>query len=268
MKLGELQSAFQAAIIAGDETEAQVVNQIVPKEDESRETLFGVYVHAYLLRHGDYLEEDYPALRGYLGDRSFRSLIKAYVAAHPSRNRSARWFTTRLPDFLRESARWRANARAIGLAELERALTDAFDAADAPAEDIGALARRAPEEWPRLCFSFSPSLHVLQVAAGTLDAYAVATDETIDAKKKAIKPPADDRLEAVAVWRSNLELAYRGLEDDEHLALQEARAGKSFGDICQLVAFQKAEQPAEERLAQFLVNWFSEGMVSAVTVAD
>jgi len=269
VKLAELQALFQSAILAGDETNAQLIDQILPKADESRETLLGVYVNAYTLRLTEYLEEDYPALRVYLGEKEFHALIKAYIAARPSKFRNARWFSARAPEFMRENAKWRAKRRAIGVAQFERALTDAFDAADAPVASLEALAAFAPEDWPELAFSFHPSLHVLRVGAGTLDAYVAATAEDEEMRKRVaqIRATPCEGSEAAVVWRAKDDLSYRGLEDDELLALTEAVAGKSFGEISQLVAFHDESQPAVERLAQFLVNWFSEGMIAGVEKA-
>ena len=102
-----------------------------------------------------------PAWRRY-----FEALVEAFIDANPSRSRNARWYSTQLPDFMQESEAWGSNARAIGLACFERALTDAYDAADAPAKNIETLAEFSPEDWPRLAFAFHPSLRLLDVAAG------------------------------------------------------------------------------------------------------
>jgi len=269
VKLAELQALFQAAILAGRAAEPKVIALIAPKEGEKRETLFGVYVSAYRIRLKEFVQEDYPALRAFLGEKEFRALMKAYIAANPSKSRNARWFSTRLPEFMEAGARWRDVAKAVGLAKFERALADAFDAADAETRNIEALAEFLPQDWARLTFAFHPSLKLLQVAAGTLETYAEAMSE--DGGAGATAADEDEAphegLEAVAVWRSNLDLSYRKLDDDEFMALCEAGAGRSFGEICQLVAFQDESRPPAERLAQFLVNWFSEGMVCAVVPA-
>jgi hypothetical protein len=285
VKLSELQTAFQAAVLTGDAEDAAILDLVAPSLNADRATLMGVYVNAYRLRLAEFLDEDYPALRVLLGDDEFEALVEAYIDANPSRLRNARWYSTRLPDFMQESENWGANALAIGLALFERALTDAYDAADAPAQGLETLAEFSPQDWPRLGFTFHPSLRLLEVAAGTLDAYTAA-----DAGEEGETPPPleDDGAfeqqpsdatgsearesvasqptppEPVAVWRSELDPAYRLLDADEFLALNEAMAGHSFGDICQLVAFQNEGQPATERLAQFLVTWFSEGLVIAV----
>jgi hypothetical protein len=262
VNLKELQSLFQAAVLAGDEEDAAVLGAVAAQGVADKPTKFGVYVGAYRIRLAEYLDEDYPTLRALVGDDVFEALEEEYIAANPSRDRNARWYASRLPEFMQQHDEWRLDRPAIGMALFERALTDAFDAADTPALSIETLADFSPEDWPRLRFRFHPSFRLLEVAAGTLDAYiALNSDQGEEA------PLAGEGLEAVAVWRSNHDPLYRGLDADEFLALNEARAGQSFGEICQMVAFQNEDQPAAERLAQFLVSWFSEGLVTGAESA-
>jgi hypothetical protein len=277
VKLAELQSLFQAAVLTGDAEDGALLDVVAPPREADRPTMMGVYVNAYRLRLAEFLDEDFPALRVLLGDDDFEALVEAYIDENPSRLRNARWYTTRLPEFMQESENWSANALAIGLALFERALTDAYDAADAPALSIETLAEFSPQDWPRLGFTFHPSLRLIEVAAGVLDAYAAATaDEQDEEAARADeedegaledRPSDASESETIAIWRADLDPAYRQLDPDEHLALFEAMAGQSFGDICQLVAFQNEGQSATERLARFLVTWFSEGLVIGVAEA-
>ena len=275
MKLAELQSLFQAAVLTGDAEDGALLDVVAPPREADRPTMMGVYVNAYRLRLAEFLDEDFPALRVLLGDDDFEALVEAYIDENPSRLRNARWYATRLPEFMRESENWSANALAIGLALFERALTDAYDAADAPALSIETLAEFSPQDWPRLGFTFHPSLRLIEVAAGVLDAYAAATADEQDEERAdeedegALEDPPSDASESetIAIWRADLDPAYRQLDPDEYLALFEAMAGQSFGDICQLVAFQNEGQSATERLARFLVTWFSEGLVIGVAEA-
>jgi hypothetical protein len=278
VKLAELQSLFQAAVLTGDAEDGALLDVIAPPREADRPTMMGVYVNAYRLRLAEFLDEDFPALRVLLGDDEFEALVEAYIDENPSRLRNARWYTTRLPEFMQESENWSANALAIGLALFERALTDAYDAADAPAQSIETLAEFSPQDWPRLRFTFHPSLRLIEVAAGVLDAYAAATaDEQDEEAARADeedegaledRPSDASESETIAIWRADLDPAYRQIDPDEHLALFEAMAGQSFGDICQLVAFQNEGQSATERLARFLVTWFSEGLVIGVAEAN
>jgi hypothetical protein len=263
MRLAELQAAFQSAVLSGAGKDPKVLASLTKPGARDRATGFGVYVKSYRLRVAEYLEEDYPALKSFLGDKRFEKLVLDYVAANPSRTRNARYFSARLPDFMQDSEEWRGEAQAQGVAQMERALTDAFDAADGESCPLETLAAYAPQDWPRLVFAFHPSLRVISLPAGAVELY-----EALSSEGAAPPPEPCDGEEAAAVWRSGFDPAYRALERDEFLALNEALAGKSFGVICQLVAFQQDEASAPERLAQFLVNWFSEGLVVALGECD
>lgn len=261
MNLAAFQALFQSRVLAGaGQADAPLLETLCPSpHGAAGETLLGVYQKGYRARLAEFLAEDHPGLRALLGDDEFDVLIEDYIAARPARDPNARWYTTGLPDFMQESANWRENAPAVSMARFERAMVDAFDAADAEPLKIEALASFSPEDWPLLVFSFHPSLILLELAPGTLAAYS----EDEDAEPQ---DTSSDDLDRAAVWRIEYETAYRALEGDEYVALCEARAGHAFGDICQMAAFQKAGEIAPERLAQCLSSWFADGMVIGATV--
>lgn len=270
MKLAEFQSLFQARILAGPGKEdAPLLAALRPStRGAGREALLGVYQTGYRARLESFFYEDHPGLRRLLGDEAFEELIGAFVTDNPPRNRNARWYTTGLPDYMRAHPRWRDDRAAVSMALFERAMVDAFDAPDAEPLTIQSLAPFAPEDSPRLVFAFDQSLILLELAAGTLAAYAAATEETEeeDAAESGESATSGDGVETVAVWRLNEETAFRELDPDEYVALNEARAGRAFGDICQMAAFQQAGEIEPQRLAQFLASWFEEGMIVGVSL--
>ena len=155
MTLAELQTKFQAGILENDRT---VLASIAESRKTDRATLFAVYHEAYRLRLAEFLSNDFPVLRVHIGEEAFGRLVQDYIKSAPSRQANARWYGTRLPDFMQETAPWRRNRSAIDLARFERALSDAFDAADAPVTAINALRDICVEDWPRLVFEFHPSV--------------------------------------------------------------------------------------------------------------
>lgn len=270
MKLSDFQSLFQTRILAGPGAEDAPLIAALRESQRGaeREELLHVYQSGYRIRLESFLYEDHPGLRALLGDEAFETLIGEYVSANPPKNRNARWYTTGLPDFMREHPRWRADERALSMALFERAIVNAFDAPDAEALTIQALAAFAPEDSPRLTFGFHPSLVVLELSAGTFAAYEASGEDVEQGGLSDEEPPARDGIETVAVWRYDEEAAFRELEPDEYLALNEARAGRAFGDICQMAAFQHSGEIEPERLAQFLASWFEDGMVTHVSLQD
>jgi hypothetical protein len=268
MKLSDFQSLFQERILAGPGAEDASLLSTLRESGRgaAREELLQVYQSGYRLRLEGFLYEDHPGLHELIGDEAFEALVGEYVSANPPTNRNARWYTTGLPEFMQAHPRWREDAKALSMALFERAMVNAFDAPDAEPLTIQALAGFAPEESPRFVFEFHPSLVVLELAAGTLAAYAPADDE--EPATAGVEASPVTGIETVAVWRCREETAYRELEPDEVLALSEARDGRAFGDICQMAAFQHSGEIEPERLAQFLATWFEDGMVVGVSLQN
>ena len=92
----------------------------------------GVYQGMYLLRMIEALEGDYPAVAHFLGHHQFQHVVEDYAAAHPSSHWSFNPFGRRFPEFLHKSRHVRRKAFVHDLARLELAITEVFDAADAP----------------------------------------------------------------------------------------------------------------------------------------
>lgn len=261
MKLAEIQARFQASVLADAEPQdAPIIGSIRDSQRTDRATLFSVYFDAYRLRLAEFISNDFPVLRQCLGDEAFGRLVDDYISSGPSRQRNARWYAARLPDFMRHSAQWRENRSVCDLARFERALTDAFDSAEALAIAIDALGAVGVEDWPQLVFAFHPSVAILDLAAGTAQLYdALAEGKEPDAVR--------DGEDSILVWRSDHQSVYRDVGEDERLALIEAMQRKTFGDICTLLAFQKDDETVTARVAGFLSQWFADGLVTRISIS-
>lgn len=258
MRLAKIQAGFQAAVLAGEKRrQTGILDSIKNSARTDRETLFAVYVDAYRLRLAEFISNGFPMLRRRLGDDAFGDLVADYISSAPSHQRNARWYASRLPDFMCETAPWRENRGACDLARFEQALADAFDAADAPALAIDALREVGVDDWPRLVFALHPSVAVLDFAAGTAQLY-----ESLNERGEA--PIVRDGEETVVFWRSDGQSAYRRVEVDERLAMIETKKGKKFGEVCALLAFQRDDETATQRVAGFLSQWFADGFVTSL----
>ncbi len=254
MKLAELQAKFQDAIIGDDRAILEAVNSSRRLDRAAR---FAVYSEAYRLRLAGFLAEDYRVLRNAIGDEAFGALVEAYIEATLSHHPNARWYARQLPEFMRRAEFLRDRGEWIDLAAFERALADAFDARDAKAREIGALASVPSDAWPRLRFGFQKSLALLTLSRGTIAAYeAAAADDPLP------RTGAGAGEETVLVWRDRgQQVLHRILDEAETLALTEASAGKTFGEICSLLAFLDESDAVAERAAGFLTRWFADGLI-------
>jgi Putative DNA-binding domain len=259
MKLAELQAEFQKGILAQPD---KILASIRETPRLSREDRFAVYEDAYRLRLGEVLGNDYPILRKALGDETFGAIVGGYIDTVESHHPNVRWYSRKLPDYMASHEPWSSQRLFVDLAFFERALEDAFDAADADALALDAVMQIALEDQPNMCFAFQPSLKALSTVAGTIAAYeAAAAEETIDIS-------SDGGQEVVLIWRNQaLDSVYRILSEDEALALDAAMTGGSFADICGLLAVKNDAEMVAATAGAFLGQWFVDGLIVGVSLA-
>lgn len=255
--LKDLQARFQAGIVDGDNT---ALNDINDSATEDRSTLFGVYRNAYGLRLAEILGKDYELTHTYLGDEAFSCLARAYIAAHPSDKRNARWFGRHLPTFARQTAPFSEHKEVGELAALEKALADAFDGPDAAPVSTEELAAIPPEDWAELVFTPHPTAQRLRFKTNAAAIWmALDGDDT---------PPAPVQLaepQNILVWRQDLTARFRPLSAEEAMMWAEATRGVRFGVLCEMVATFAGPDEAELRAATYLKTWLDTGALACVS---
>jgi hypothetical protein len=250
MKLEQLQQAFQAHVLRG---EAGIECEIVDAARSPGSTRLGVYTAAYVARLVEVLGASFPAVRMALGPKLFERSIGDFVRQHPSRFRSARAYGAELSTWLATNLDGTRPRGVADLARFEWAVADAFDAGDAVALAPSDLSGIEPTGWPRLQFTFSPTLQRLNVTSNAVAWWKFAC---------AAQPrPGRWRLTCTQhwlVWRQDLAVRYRRLSQAETQALDAARAGRCFGDLCERLSAAQA--------ARLLHDWFTAGLIVAATV--
>jgi len=231
------------------------------------EDRLAVYANAYFVRIQDSLRSDFGALTRALGPAAFHDLVKTYLTAHPPSHPSLRYAGKDLAGFLETEPFAAIFARrcAYGadLARLEWALSDAFDAKDAPVLGREDLAGVPAEEWAGLRLKTSPSLAVLSLR------WPVQTvrqrfdhereNETWDA------PPALEPAQTqVRVWRREETVYYRAIPALEAEVLRGLQRGEEFGVLCERMAQEVGEAAAAAHAAGLLEAWVSAGLLSAL----
>lgn len=255
--LAELQDRFQSAVLSGDEA---FLGDIVDSPRERRKVLLGVYQNAYVLRLIEILGHDYEILHGYAGDTVFAELARAYVSANPSPHRNARWFGSRLPEFLSESDPWREHREFTDLAAIERALNDAFDDGEEPAVTLADLAAVAPERWGDLAFTPQPFVRRLDTATNAYAIWLALRNEETPPKARLLE--ADD---AILAFRADLTSKIRLLGPDEAMMWDEMANGVRFGVLCEMMATYWDVEDAPARAAGYLQGWINAGLLAAET---
>lgn len=258
--LRELQDAFQKAVIDGD---AAILDAIPANSRTSNDVLFGVYRHAYVARLVQVVGSDYERLAAYMGDEAFAGMARDYVGANPSNTPNARWFSHRLPEYLASTEPYSTKRELAEIAALERALADAFDAADAEAVTIEALRSMPPELWAELTFALHPSARRLDHST---DAHALW--QALNAGEELPQVENSGGVIRLIVWRQDSTAKVRVLGAEEAMLLDEVGKGAAFGALCELAAYFDDSGTAALRAAQALQGWLSAGLIASAALAS
>jgi Putative DNA-binding domain len=255
--LTELQQAFQLALLEKqDEPPPFIVN--APKASAAER--FGVYMEAYRLRLVEALTADYPAVNEWLGDETFDRLGRAYADACPSAHFSIRWFGSRLPSFLAETAPYDSQPHLQELAAFEWALSEAFDAAEGSAATQEPLAALEPMLWPMLKLRLHPSLRCIDLSYNTPGRWQALN-------RKEPPPDLETRLERQpwVVWRRrDLKIFFRSMPKTEAWSLNAFRQERCFADVCEGLCEWLDEEQVAVTAAGYLQSWLSEGWVVGI----
>jgi len=252
-RLTRVQGDFQQYLLRGD---PRIEKHVVGTERVPVATRLQIYGGGYGARLIEALETNFPVLAQLLGEGDFADLAAAYIRSHDSTFASIRYYGGALAEFL---ARDREYAQIPVLAELARwewVMTETFDAADAPTLEASALAGVAPEEWAELRFEWHPSLRRLSLEWNVPQIWNALT-------RQAQRP--EPRLAAEAeqwlLWRKDLEIFFRSLAPSEAAALDAARTGSSFGELCELLCTWVDEAAAAAQAAGLLREWLQSGLI-------
>lgn len=250
MKLDQLQRSFQAHVLRAD---AAIAGEIVGAAGYDIALRLAVYTDAYSARLVEVLAETYPAVQAAVGTQRFARLIGKFVKEHPSPFRSARDYGAQLEQWARTHLSGPQGRGISDLARFEWAVAGAFDAADCEALKAAALAAFEPTQWPQLRFGFSPT--VRRVA---IDSNAVSFWKSACADQARPGRWRDTCTQQWLIWRQELAVFYRRLPQAEVRALDAARSGRSFGELCEALSAPQA--------AVFLQRWFSDGLLTGVAL--
>ncbi|KQW45706.1 MULTISPECIES: DNA-binding domain-containing protein [unclassified Roseateles] len=226
-----------------------------------------VYRHAYRARLAEALADNYTVLARALGDEAFDALAQAYIAAHPSRHPSIRWFGHELADFMATASdELVPHASLIDFAAMDWALRGAFDAADAPLLDPATLAALNPDDWAGLVLHLQPGVqrvalaHAIEPAWRLLREWVPASgDEQPDLPEPAPHP------HTLLAWRQAGETRWRSLAPLEAALLAAVAEGAPFALLCERAATELGDtEAAAPAVIGALQRWLADGLLRAL----
>ena len=212
-----------------------------------------IHGDAYRLRLLEVLGNDFPVTKALLGEDAFDAAALDYIHSHPSTHPSLRHFGHAFANWLQRHTRRPRGLHALARFEWTQGLV--FDAADADALTLDAIASLAADAWPMLRLHLQPSVRMLALACNApalVDAHA--RGEALPALRDA---PAAEWL----LWRHDGDVHWRRLDADEADLLQAIAKGECFGQLCERAsAFHPDDGPL--RAASLLKRWLADGLLA------
>ena len=255
-RLTRVQDDFQQFMLRGD---AAIEGHVLGTDRVPVATRLAIYGGGYGARLTEALQMNFPVLAALLGEGDFETLSAAYIRTHDSTFTSIRYYGEALPEFLAQNPTYAAVPVLTELARWEWAMTETFDAADATVVAANVLASVSPEQWSDLRFDWHPSIRRLALSWNVPQIWKAVTNETA-------RPEADLAAEPGQwlLWRRGLDTYFRSLASPESAALDAARAGRSFGDVCDLLCRWVSETEAPAHAAGYLREWLQSELIVAI----
>ena len=259
MSVTALQRQLAAAIRDGAEVPGLLAGDAGPG--------LQVYRHAYRARLAEALADNYTVLARALGDEAFDALAQAYLAAHPSRHPSIRWFGAALADFMAVAGdELVPHPGLVDLARMDWALRAAFDAAEAPLLQPAILAALSPDDWADLVLQLHPSVQRVPLAHAIEAAWRVLREWQPDSGDDQPELPGPQaQAHILLAWRQGLETRWRSLEPREAALLDAVAAGAPFASLCERAAAELGDaEAAAPAVIAALQRWLSEGLLQSL----
>ena len=254
-----LQQQFQRSILI----DAGTLEGIAGADARDRDARFRIYAFAYRSRLRDALAHNYPMLQAHFGESRFTAVADAYNDAHPSTHPSIRQVGSQLGAWLahhRVDEPWLAE-----FAQLEWALSAAFDAADESKLSIEALSAVQPGDWSRLQFQLASSVQRLSLTTNAPALYGCASR-----KAASIAGRVEKQRTEWLVWRESLSAHYRSMSAIEAVAFDTVARGHTFGTMCERL-LERSDIDADEvplQAAACLKRWIADELLVTYSLAD
>ncbi|MFG6486538.1 putative DNA-binding domain-containing protein [Roseateles sp. BYS78W] len=227
-------------------------------------TGLAVYRHAYRARLAEALADNYTVLARALGDDGFDALAQAYIAAHPSRHPSIRWFGHELAGFMAAAADDLVpHASLVDFAAMDWALRGAFDAADAPLLAPATLAALGPDDWAGLVLHLHPSARRVRLGHAIEPAWRLLREwEPELGADQPDLPEPEPHDHVLLAWRQAGETRWRSLEPLEAALLDAVADEAPFALLCERAAAELGDpEAAAPAVIGALQRWLADGLL-------
>lgn len=253
-ELANLQSLFQGYVIDNDDA---ALPAFVGNKSASAEERLDVYFEAYRLRLLEVLRDDFPGLVALMNADKFNAMGLRYLERHPSMYPSVRSFAVNLAEFLATDGGYADWPYLAEMARFEWARGLAFDGADADVMTLDELGALPAEDWPALRVRFHPTLQRSRFAWNIGPMW-----RAIDGDTPHPQPARLDASEPWAVWRRDITVYWRSLDETEARAMDAFAEGRDFAEVCAVLCEWLDAEAVPARMAGMLNQWVTEGLIT------
>jgi hypothetical protein len=261
LSLDRLERWFQGEIVrpnvparAGKRSKPTHVERVLPSRTLTAAQRIDIYSRMFFARLHDVLAEDYPSLVHVLGWPAFTRFARAYLARHPSRHYSLNGLGRRVPQFLANGARVPRRALLVDLARLELAMSEVFDAPEAPTLRADDLRSVPPARYGDLRLRPIPAFRLL--------AFDHAANAIVTAIRQEKPLPSLARHPSrVAVYRREFVVWRMDLSEPQFAMLQALSRGRTLESAVRAAAKATSGAPAvlERNIGRWFAEWTAEG---------
>jgi len=234
-----------------------------------------IYNRQYWYRVLGALAEDFPALRGLVGERRFETLSIAYLTEHPSRSFTLRNLGSKLPEWLAAHPEHagRRHRLAMDLVRIEWACVEAFDAPERDPLTQRQIAALQGESK----LTLQPCLQLVALSYPADDlVLELHQREKRQTSEAGVRNEEESTAQApvpklrpqptwLAVHRVDLSVYYRRIEREEFQTLVALRDGRALGEALDagFAGSRIPRQQRPERVQQWFGSWAELGWICA-----
>jgi hypothetical protein len=254
-RTGQALASPEAASLVPPEKLGEVV---LPSATLTPADRVGIYHDMYLVRMEEALETDYPGLAHFLGQQSWRRLVRGYVETHPSRSYTLNVLGRELPDYVHSAPRISHAGFCRDLARLEWAITEAFDAPETPVlseEQLGAV---EPDAWEGARLVPTAAFRLL-----SLDYNAPAYLDSLRDEDHE-HPLPRRRPSWVAVCRRDYSVYRVPLSRPAHRLLAGLAEGRTVGEAVEECLRRSRPRPTGDQVFAWFRDWARAAIFQAV----
>lgn len=244
MSLLALQRDFRAWLSAESEEAAE-------RMGGSARPGLGVYLNNYRAQLIDCLSESFERVRLWLGEERFLSIAAAHIDLTPPHAWTLDAYAKGFPDTLERL--FEEDLEISELAWLDLALSEAFVGPDVDPIDPATL---GAVDWDNAILRLTPTL-----ATRRFETNAAAIWSALSAEEM---PPAASPLPepvTMIVWRKDLVSCFRTAEAGEGRALELAKGGATFAELCAVLIEALGEEEGVATAGALLGRWIGDGLI-------